>query len=61
MPSSSRSLPNFIGKKVLLTTGESGIIVMNNPSDYFRPLVKTEDRFIDLSKEYNTEIQEILL
>ncbi|MBX4146677.1 HD-GYP domain-containing protein [Paenibacillus sp. FSL W7-1279] len=54
-------LPNFIGKKVLLTTGESGMIVMNNPSDYFRPLVKTEDRFIDLSKEYNTEIQEILL
>ncbi|AYB42694.1 HD-GYP domain-containing protein [Paenibacillus lautus] len=54
-------LPNFIGKKVLLTTGESGIIVMNHPSDYFRPLVKTDDRFIDLSKEYHTEIQEILL
>lgn len=54
-------LPNFIGKKVQLTTGESGIIVMNNPSDYFRPLVKTDDRFIDLSKEYDTEIQEILL
>jgi len=54
-------LPNFIGKKVLLTTGESGIIVMNHPSDYFRPLVKTDDRFIDLSKEYHTSIQEILL
>lgn len=54
-------LPNFIGKKVLLTTGESGTIVMNHPSDYFRPLVKVDDQFIDLSKELHTSIQEILL
>lgn len=54
-------LPYFIGKKVVLTTGESGIIVANNQSDYFRPLVQAGERFIDLSKEPDTEIQEILL
>lgn len=53
-------LPNFIGKKVILSSGESGIIIMNNQSDYFRPLVQTSDRFIDLSKEREFAIQEIL-
>ncbi|NMO95526.1 HD-GYP domain-containing protein [Paenibacillus lemnae] len=52
-------LPNFIGKKVLLTSGESGTIVMTNPSDFFRPLVRTSDRFIDLSKEPDSAIHEI--
>ncbi|WP_054957019.1 HD-GYP domain-containing protein [Paenibacillus dakarensis] len=54
-------LPNFIGKKVVLTTGESGTIIMNNHSDYFRPLIQTTERFIDLSKERESSIQEILL
>lgn len=54
-------LPNFIGKKVVLTSGESGTIVMNNQLDYFRPLVRTNQRFIDLSKERDSAIQEILL
>lgn len=55
-------LPNFIGKKVLLTTGEQGTIVMNNPSNYFRPLVQVGSRFIDLSKESEDEtaIRDIL-
>ncbi|WP_106766424.1 HD-GYP domain-containing protein [Paenibacillus faecalis] len=53
-------LPNFIGKKVVLNTGETGIIVMNNQSDYFRPLIKTSERFIDLSKEPDCAIHEIL-
>ncbi|AWB44021.1 HD family phosphohydrolase [Paenibacillus sp. CAA11] len=54
-------LPNFIGKKVLLSSGETGLIVMNNPADYFRPLVKTELRFADLSKEREIDIQEIYI
>lgn len=53
-------LPNFIGKKVILTSGDSGIIVMTNPLDYFRPLVKTPGGFIDLSKEREVAIKEIL-
>ncbi len=46
-----RMLPNFIGKKVDLSNGESGRIVATNATDFFRPLVKVGDRFIDLSKQ----------
>lgn len=52
-------LPNFIGKRVLLSTGENGLIVMNNPADYFRPLVQTSSAFIDLAKERDIAIVEI--
>lgn len=54
-------LPNFIGKKVLLSTGEIGSIVMTNPADHFSPLVQTETKFIDLSKEREIEIKEFYL
>lgn len=54
-------VPNFIGKKVLLTTGEVGQIVMTNNSDFFRPLVQTDTRFADLAKETATEIQEVYI
>ncbi|MGG6312131.1 HD-GYP domain-containing protein [Paenibacillus macerans] len=54
-------LPNFIGKKVLLSSGEVGSIVMTNQSDFFRPLVKTDSRFVDLSKERQTSIEEVYI
>lgn len=57
----SHMLPNFIGKRVILTSGETGVIVMTNPGDFFRPLIKTEDRFADLSLERNIEIEQIII
>lgn len=54
-------LPNFIGKRVRLSSGELGSIVMTNPSDFFRPLVKTDTRFADLSREPNIDIQEVFV
>ncbi|MDU5946176.1 MAG: HD family phosphohydrolase, partial [Paenibacillus macerans] len=54
-------LPNFIGKKVLLSTGEVGSIVMTNQTDFFRPLVQTDARFVDLSKERETIIEDVYL
>lgn len=54
-------LPNFIGKKVLLSTGEVGSIVMMNQTDFFRPLVQTDARFVDLSKERETIIEDVYL
>ncbi|RUT29505.1 HD-GYP domain-containing protein [Paenibacillus zeisoli] len=54
-------LPNFIGKRVRLSSGELGSIVMTNPSDFFRPLVKTDTRFADLSREMNIDIQEVFM
>lgn len=54
-------LPNFIGKKVLLNSGEVGSIVMTNQTDFFRPLVKTDSRFVDLSKERETSIEQVYI
>ncbi|BCG58447.1 HD-GYP domain-containing protein [Paenibacillus sp. URB8-2] len=54
-------IPNFIGKRVLLSTGEMGIIIMNNPIDVFRPLVQSEGRFIDLARERQIAIVEIYM
>lgn len=49
-------IPNFIGKKVELNTGEIGTIVLNNPSNSFHPLIRTEDKFIDLLSDTRFEI-----
>lgn len=57
----SHMLPNFIGKKVLLHTGEIGKIVMTNKTDYFRPLVQVGERFIDLAVERAIGIQEVYM
>ncbi|KAF6581326.1 HD-GYP domain-containing protein [Paenibacillus sp. EKM212P] len=55
-------LPNFINKQVLLTTGQTGTIILNNPADYFRPLVRiNDDEYVDLSRERHVSIDEIYL
>lgn len=54
-------MPNFIGKRVLLSTGDMGTIVLNNPTDVFRPLVKSENHFIDLSRERHVSVVEIYM
>ncbi|WP_019638364.1 HD-GYP domain-containing protein [Paenibacillus fonticola] len=54
-------LPNFIGKKVMLNSGEVGSIVMTNQTDFFRPLVQTDAGFIDLSKEREMTITEVYI
>lgn len=54
-------MPNFIGKRVLLSTGELGVIVMNNTIDIFRPLVQIEGQFLDLSRERTVVIEEIYM
>lgn len=54
-------MPNFIGKRVLLSTGDMGVIVMNNPLDVFRPLVQSEGTFLDLSRERKIAVVEIYM
>ncbi len=54
-------VPNFIGKKVELTSGDIGTIVMTHPTDYFRPLVQVGDRFIDLSVHRKQEIKQVFM
>ncbi|REE82656.1 putative nucleotidyltransferase with HDIG domain [Paenibacillus taihuensis] len=54
-------IPNFIGKQVELVTGETGIIIMTHPTEYFRPLIRVEDHFIDLSIERDLEVKHIMM
>lgn len=54
-------MPNFIGKRVLLSTGDMGVIIMNNPLDVFRPLVQCGNQFLDLSKERKIEVVDIYM
>jgi HD-GYP domain-containing protein (c-di-GMP phosphodiesterase class II) len=54
-------VPSFIGKKVELSTGETGTIVMTHPTDYFRPLVQVGEQFIDLSTQRKHEIIQVFL
>jgi putative nucleotidyltransferase with HDIG domain len=54
-------MPNFIGKRVELESGESGIIVMTHPTEFFQPLIQINDEFIDLTIEREYEIKHVYL
>lgn len=56
-----RGISNYyIGNVVKLTSGEVGEIVLVNQAELERPLVKTENTFVDLSKERDIKIEEII-
>lgn len=52
-------LPNFIGKKALLSSGEIGTIIMTHPTDFFRPLVQAGEDFINLAETSGLDIDEV--
>lgn len=54
-------IPNFIGKKVSLSDGRVGTIVMTNPCDFFRPLININNQFLDLSQLGDVEITQIAI
>ncbi len=54
-------IPNFIGKQVELESGETGMIVMTHPTEFFQPLIKINDEFIDLTIERNYAIKHVHL
>ncbi|WP_139995460.1 HD-GYP domain-containing protein [Paenibacillus paridis] len=54
-------MPNFIGKKIDLVSGESGMIIMTHPTEFFRPLIQIDDQFIDMSIERDYEIQHVYI
>jgi HD-GYP domain-containing protein (c-di-GMP phosphodiesterase class II) len=54
-------LPHFIGKNVSLNNGEVGSIVLTNPTDFFRPLIKLDTEFIDLSQHRELQIDKIYM
>ncbi|KRE46276.1 HD-GYP domain-containing protein [Paenibacillus sp. Soil522] len=54
-------IPNFIGKRVELLSGETGIIIMTHPTEFFRPLIQIDAQFIDMSNERDYEIRHVYL
>jgi len=56
-----RLLPFFVGKTAILSNGESGVIIMTNPTDFFRPLVRCGDTFIDVSRSSDLEVVDIVM
>lgn len=54
-------IPNFIGKKVSLSDGRVGTIIMTNPTDFFRPLININNQFLDLSQLGDIDITQIAI
>jgi HD-GYP domain-containing protein (c-di-GMP phosphodiesterase class II) len=51
---------NMIGKQVKLTDGRFGEVVYINPHDDTNPLIKVHNDFIDLSREREIRIHEVI-
>ncbi len=54
-------LPGFVGKTVQLSNGETGTIVMNNALDIFKPLIKVDEDYRDLSRERSLTVDEVFI
>jgi putative nucleotidyltransferase with HDIG domain len=50
----------YIGDRVRLNTGETAVIIYINPANISRPIVKVDEKFIDLSYDYKIRIVELL-
>ncbi|WP_019155914.1 HD-GYP domain-containing protein [Robertmurraya massiliosenegalensis] len=53
-------MDSLVGRKVLLSDGNIGTIVLINPYDPIRCLVQTEDRLIDLKYNHHLQIERVL-
>lgn len=51
---------SMIGKQVILTDGRFAEVVYINPHDDTHPLVKVQDQFIDLSRNRDIRIREVI-
>ena len=51
----------YVGNKVVLSTGEIGEIVYIYPQDDTKPIVKVGDEFVDILKEKDIEVIDIVI
>jgi len=51
---------SFVGKRVLLSNNQKGVIVYINPFHPTKPTVMVEDRFYDLAADWAVTIQEVV-
>ena len=49
----------YIGTYVILNTGEVAEVVAINPSCVYRPIVRVQDRYIDMYTDYSVEIVDL--
>ncbi len=49
----------YVGRKVVLSDGRVGEIILVNPYDRFKPLVKVEKTFVDLASDISCKIVDI--
>ncbi|WP_307719828.1 HD-GYP domain-containing protein [Paenibacillus kobensis] len=54
-------IPNFIGKRAELSNGQTGVIVMTHPTEFFRPLIQIGEHFVDLTNERELEVKSVYL
>ncbi|WP_338555378.1 HD-GYP domain-containing protein [Paenibacillus sp. KS-LC4] len=54
-----KMMQSMLGHQVLLTNDEIGSIVLINPQNALRPLVKINDNFIDLSRDTSLHILKV--
>lgn len=52
-------MQSMLSHEVLLTSGQTGTIVMINPHAPLHPLVNVDDQFIDLSKHSALQIVQV--
>ncbi|MNO01770.1 hypothetical protein D3C81_2220060 [compost metagenome] len=52
---------NLVGKQVLLSDGRFGEVVYINPHEDTNPLVKVDNLYVDLSRERDVRISEIVV
>lgn len=50
----------YVGNKVELNTGESGVIIMINKNQPTRPVIRVNDNFIDLIKNKEIRITDVI-
>jgi HD-GYP domain-containing protein (c-di-GMP phosphodiesterase class II) len=56
----NKMMQSLVGNHALLTDGRIGCIIMINPEDPIRPLVRIEKAFVDLSKESTIHVEQIV-
>lgn len=50
----------YVGTLVKLTNGQIGQVVMINKTEPYRPLVKVNNEYVDLSKNYDIDIESLI-
>ncbi len=55
----TRMMDSIIGNQVVLSDGRMGKVIMIKPYDIFNPIVKVDKQVVDLSSDYNLNIEKV--